>query len=384
MGPLTGIRIVEMAGVGPTPMAAMLFADLGATVVRVDRLVAVELGIRKPPRFDLTNRGRRSVAIDLKKPEGIALVLDLVAQADGLIEGFRPGTMERLGLGPEVCTARNPKLVYGRMTGWGQTGPLAPRAGHDINYISLSGALSLIGRADGPPTPPLNLVGDFGGGGIYLAFGMLCALLEARGSGRGQTVDAAMVDGAASLMTYFYGARAAGLHNRPRGHNVLDAGAPYYEVYRCADGLYLSVGPIETRFREEFYERVGMDSKQLPDAADPEHWPRLKTLIAERLQTRTRDEWVALLQDSDACCAPVLSLEEAPHHPHNRARGTFIEIDGVVQPAPAPRFSRTPPGPPTAPEAPGHSSEVALREWGVADEEIRRLIAAKVVGIRDG
>lgn len=383
MGPLAGIRIVEMAGIGPTPMTAMLLADMGATVIRVDRLVESDLGIRKLPKFDLTNRNRRSVAIDLKKAEGIALVLDLVAQADGLIEGFRPGTMERLGLGPQTCAARNPRLVFGRMTGWGQTGPLASRAGHDINYISLTGALSQIGRAEGPPALPLNLVGDFGGGSLYLAFGMLCALLEARTSGRGQTVDAAMVDGAASLMTYFYGAHAAGQHNRPRGHNVLDGGAPYYDTYLCAGGGYLSVGPVEKRFRHEFYGLIGLDTGTLPDAADPANWPRLKGLIAERLLTRTRDEWVALLQDSDACCAPVLSLEEAPQHPHNRARGTFIEIDGVVQPAPAPRFSRSQPSPPTPPEAPGHSSEAILRDWGVADEAIQRLLTAKVVGSRN-
>ncbi|MGQ0503543.1 MAG: CaiB/BaiF CoA transferase family protein [Panacagrimonas sp.] len=380
-GPLAGIRIVEMAGIGPTPMTAMLLADLGATVVRIDRLEpAADLGIQKPAHLDLTNRGRQSIAVDLKKPEGIALVLDLVAKADGLIEGFRPGTMERLGLGPEVCLARNPKLVYGRMTGWGQTGPLASRAGHDINYIALTGALDLVGRADGPPTPPLNLVGDFGGGSMYLAVGMLSAMLEARTSGQGQVVDAAMVEGAASLMTFFYGLAAAGLHNQPRGHNLLDSGAPQYDTYRCADGRYLAVGAIELKFRAEFYKRVGIDPKTLPDATNKDNWPKLKQIIAERLLTRTRDEWTALLQDSDACCAPVLSLEEAPQHPHNRARGSFVEIGGVVQPGPAPRFSRTQPGLPTVPEAPGQSTDQALREWGLAAAEIERLHQASVIG----
>ncbi len=349
MGPLAGVRILEFAGIGPGPMAAMLLADMGATVLKLDHVEAAgDLGIASPERFKVTHRGRRSAAIDLKHPEGVALALDLADRADALIEGFRPGTMERLGLGPDVCLARNPRLVYGRMTGWGQDGPLARTAGHDLNYIALTGALHAIGRAGQPPTPPLNLIGDYGGGALYLAFGVVCALLEARGSGRGQVVDAAMVDGAASLMAGFFGMTAAGIWNDRRGGNILDSGAPYYEVYECADGRWLSVAPIERRFRAEFFRLVGLGA-EAPSGDDPADWPVLKRLIAARIATRDCDAWCAIFEGTDACVAPVLSMAEAPGHPHNRARGTFLEIDGVVQPAPAPRFSRTVPETPAAP-----------------------------------
>lgn len=380
MGPLAGYRILEFAGIGPGPMAAMLLADMGATVLKLDRIEAAgDLGIASPDRFKVTHRGRRSAAIDLKKPEGVALALDLAGRADALIEGFRPGTMERLGLGPEACLARNPKLVYGRMTGWGQDGPLAKAAGHDLNYIALTGALHAIGREGAPPTPPLNLVGDYGGGALYLAFGVVCALLEAKGSGRGQVVDAAMVDGAASLMASFFGMAAAGIWGERRGDNILDSGAAYYEVYECADGRWLSVAPIEKRFRAEFFRLIGLDAGA-PSGDDPADWPDLKRLIAARLATRTRDEWCDALEGTDACAAPVLTMAEAPEHPHIRARGTFVEIDGVVQPAPAPRFSRTAPETPTPPEPAGAGTGTALKEWGVAAERIEALRTAGVVG----
>lgn len=380
MGPLAGYRILEFAGIGPGPFAAMLLADMGATVLRLDRPAPAEdLGIERPERFNLLNRGRRSAAVDLKRPDGVALALDLVGRADALIEGFRPGTMERLGLGPEVCLARNPRLVYGRMTGWGQDGPLAKAAGHDLNYIALAGALHAIGRAGQKPTPPLNLVGDYGGGALYLAFGLVCALLEAKGSGRGQVVDAAMVDGAASLMTPFYGLVASGTHDRPRGENQLDSGAAWYEVYECADGRWLSVAPIERRFRREFFRLIGLDAAA-PDGDDPADGPELKRLIAARIAEKPLAEWCAVLEGTDACAAPVLSLAEAPSHPHARARGSFVEIDGILQPAPAPRFSRTMPATPAPPEPAGAGTEEALREWGIDAEKVVRLRSAGVIG----
>ncbi|MEQ8814705.1 MAG: CaiB/BaiF CoA-transferase family protein [Thalassobaculum sp.] len=380
MGPLAGFRIVEFAGIGPGPMAAMLLADMGATVLKLDRIEAAgDLGIASPDRFKVTHRGRRSAAIDLKQPEGVALALDLVARADALVEGFRPGTMERLGLGPDDCLARNPRLVYGRMTGWGQDGPLARAAGHDLNYIALTGALAAIGREGAPPTPPLNLVGDYGGGALYLAFGVVCALLETRGSGRGQVVDAAMVDGAASLMAGFYGMAAAGIWGERRGANILDSGAAYYEVYRCADGRWLSVAPIEKRFRAEFFRLIELGD-DAPSGDDPADWPELKRLVAARIATRTCDQWCAVLEGTDACVAPVLTMAEAPGHPHNRARGTFVEIDGVTQPAPAPRFSRTVPATPTPPEAAGAGTGAALADWGVEPGRIAALRKAGVVG----
>jgi alpha-methylacyl-CoA racemase len=379
MGPLAGFRIIEFAGIGPGPMCAMLLADMGATVLRLDRPAQAGLGIERPENFDLLNRGRVSALVDLKAKEGITLALDLVARADAIIEGFRPGTMERLGLGPEPCFARNGRLVYGRMTGWGQDGPLAPAAGHDLNYIALIGALHAIGRAGQPPTPPLNLIGDYGGGALYLAFGVVCALLEVQKSGRGQVVDAAMIDGAASLMAPFYGLYAAGLHTDTRGENVLDSGAPFYDVYPCADGRYLSVAPIEIRFRDEFYRRIGLDASSLPPAADRTNWPAIKNAVAARLATKTSAEWCALLEGTDACVAPVLSMAEAPAHPHNVARQTFVEIGGVVQPAPAPRFSRTRPAVPTPPRPAGEGGLAALAEWGIAQERIAQLRASNVV-----
>jgi alpha-methylacyl-CoA racemase len=365
MGPLAGIRVVEFAGIGPSPMAAMLLADMGATVLRLDRVEPSGLGLPKPARYDLIMRGRQSLKVDLKHPLGLALAQSLVKKADALIEGFRPGTMERLGLGPDAMLNSNPRLVYGRMTGFGQSGPLAKAAGHDLNYIALTGALHAIGRAGDKPTPPLNLLGDFAGGSLYLAFGLVCALLEARASRQGQVVDAAIVDGTANLMTMIYGLNQAGLHSTERGHNLLDSGSPIYDVYSCADGQFVSIAPIERKFRDELFEKLGIESG-LDDA-------ELRTRLEQTFHTRTRDAWCELLEGSDACFAPVLSMDEAPDHPHNRERGTFIEVDGVTQPAPAPRFSRTSPALPLAPERAGASGRSALINWGIPELEIDRL-----------
>ena len=373
MGPLKGLKIVEMAGIGPAPMCAMLLADLGATVLRVDRQQPSGLGLPSQTRFSVMNRGRHAIAVDLKTPEGIELVLRLAGAADALVEGFRPGVMERLGLGPEPCLERNPRLVYGRMTGWGQEGPLAEAAGHDLNYIALAGVLHAIGRAGAPPTPPLNLVGDFGGGALYLALGLACGIIEAQRSGKGQVVDAAMVDGAASLATMFFGMRAAGQMSLTRGENVLDSGAFFYDVYECRDGKYVALACIEDKFLAEFLERMEIDAREMPAKLDKKRWPAAKALLAERFKTRTREEWCRLLEGSDACFAPVLSMEEAPAHPHNLARGTFIEVDGIVQPGPAPRFSRTPAATPSPPEAPGERGNASLAQWGFAPDEIDAL-----------
>lgn len=372
MGPLAGFRIVEFAGIGPAPMAAMLFADLGANVVRIDRVSPSGLGIGMPTRFSLLTRGRPCVAVDLKHKDGIALAADLIDKADALIEGFRPGTMERLGLGPNEALARNPRLVYGRMTGWGQTGPLAQAAGHDLNYLALTGALAAIGRAGSKPTPPLNLAADFGGGALYLAFGMACAMVEAQRSGKGQVVDAAMTEGAASLMTAFYGMYAAGVHKLERGTNLLDSGSAIYEVYQCSDGRFISIAPIELKFREVLFERLGL-------AYTTDDGQAVRGKLEELFKTRTRDEWCSLLEGTDACFAPVLTMAEAPHHPHNLARGSFIEVDGVVQPGPAPRFSRTPAGHPTPPRRLGEGSRSALAEWGIAPEKIDALFSRGVL-----
>jgi alpha-methylacyl-CoA racemase len=373
MGPLAGFRIVEFAGIGPAPMASMLFADLGAAVIRIDRLTPSGLGVDMPARFGLLARSRPSVAIDMKHPEGVALALDLVGKADALIEGFRPGTMERLGLGPDVVLKRNPRLVYGRMTGWGQTGPLAQAAGHDLNYLALTGALAAIGREGSKPTPPLNLAADFGGGALYLAFGVACAMLEAQRSGKGQVVDAAMTEGAASLMTMFYGLYAAGLQRLERGTNLLDSGSAIYDTYECADGKFISVAAIELKFRKELFELLGM-----PYTTDD--GPEVKAKLERAFKMRSRDEWCTLLEGSDACFAPVLTMEEAPRHPHNIARGTFVEVDGVIQPGPAPRFSRTPSARPTPPQALGEGTRSALAAWGVPGERIAALFADCVVG----
>jgi alpha-methylacyl-CoA racemase len=379
-GPLSGVRIVEFGGIGPGPMCAMLLADLGADVIRIDRPEPHGLGTPRPDRFNILKRSRPSVSIDLKQAEGINAALRLIDQADALVEGFRPGTMERIGLGPEVCFARNRKLVFGRMTGWGQDGPLAMAAGHDINYISLSGVLHSIGRKGQPPTPPLVLTGDFGGGALYLALGVLSAVIEARSSGLGQVVDASMVDGSASLMTDYYGRYAAGLHNDERGTNATDSGAFYFDAYRCADGKYISIAPVEPKFRAELMQKLGLSDRkpsldEIPNA-------QAREILQTVFSMRTRAAWCELLEGSDACFAPVLSLGEAPFHPHNVARRTFVEVDGIVQPAPAPRFSRTPSALPTKPDIPGQSTSVAMARWGFQPQEIETLTRTGVLGSR--
>jgi len=379
MGPLTGYKVVEIAGIGPGPMCAMLLSDMGAEVLRVDRIGHTGLGMGIPIKFNLLNRGRRSVAIDLKKKEGVEIVLRLVKVADALIEGFRPGITERLGIGPDDCFAFNPKLVYGRMTGWGQEGPLAHTAGHDINYISLVGALHAIGRKEEGPIPPLNLVGDFGGGALYLAFGIVCGLLEASRSGQGQVVDAAMVDGIASLMTFFFGLKASGIWTDRRGENILDSGAPWYNVYETKDNKYISIGTIEPEFYNELLRLLGLEAQSLPNQMDRKSWQEMRGHFQNVFKTRTRDEWCAIMEGANSCFAPVLSMEEAPNHPHNKARGTFIEIDGVIQPGPAPRFSRTKSEIQRPPSKPGQHTDEALNDWGFGVEEILRLRKAKVI-----
>ncbi|HUF32747.1 MAG TPA: CaiB/BaiF CoA-transferase family protein [Acidimicrobiales bacterium] len=378
-GPLQGIRIIEIAGIGPGPFAAMMLADMGADVIRVDRAQAVTGGDPATPPADVLNRGRRSIGVDLKHPDGVEAVLRLVESADALIEGFRPGVTERLGIGPDDCLARNPRLVYGRMTGWGQDGPYASAAGHDINYIALAGALEPIGRAGQPPTPPLNLVGDFGGGGLMLAFGIACGLLESRASGEGQVVDAAMVDGAATLMTMFYGFKAMGFWEPERGTNMLDTGAPFYDVYECSDGRYVSIGSIEPQFYAELRRLAGLDDDAWSAQMDRSQWPALKERMAEVFRTKSRDEWCALMEHTDVCFAPVLSLDEAHRHPHNVARGTFTEREGVVQPSPAPRFSRTAPEIQRPPSHPGQHSDEVLAEWGFSEGDITKLREAGAV-----
>ena len=340
MGPLHGLKVIELAGIGPGPMAAMLLADMGATVLRVDRKEPSGLGVPRPERFDLLLRNRRSIPLDLKQPAAIDFVLDLVAGSDVLIEGFRPGVAERLGLGPTVCLEKNPKLIYGRITGWGQDGPLANAVGHDINYIALTGALHAFGRAGQAPAAPINLVGDFGGGTMYLVMGILAALYETRASGKGQVVDAAMVDGVASLMTQPHGTFAAGMMSNERGTNITDSGAPFYDAYACSDGKWVSIGAVEKKFYAEVLRLLDLDSL-LADQWKRESWSAAKSQIAEKIKTRTRDEWCKIFEGSESCFAPVLTLEEAPRHPHLQARGTYIEIDGITQPAPAPRFSRS-------------------------------------------
>src|SRR5271168_2207762 len=381
MGVLSGYRVIELAGIGPGPMCAMLLSDMGADVLRIDRVADAGLGIAMDQKYSLLNRGRRSVAFDLKKPEAIEAVLKLVAKADALIEGFRPGVTERLGLGPDHCLKRNPRLVYGRVTGWGQEGPLAHAAGHDLNYIALAGAVHAFGRRGQPPTPPLNLIGDFGGGALYLAFGVVCGILEAQRSARGQVVDAAMVDGAASLMTAFHGMVAAGLATHERGTNHLDTGSHFYNVYECADGRWISIAPIEGKFYAELLRRLDIDPATMPPQMDRAHWPETQARLAALFKTRTCDEWCDLLEGTDACFAPVLTTDEAPHHPHNKVRQTYVEIAGIIQPAPAPRFSRTVPDLPIPPQAPsrGGSAEAALAAW-LEPAEIAALRAAGTLG----
>ena len=360
-------------------MGAMLLADLGATVLRLVRPDKVQMGSEKVPGFDLTCRNRQLLTVDLKSKQGVELALDLVDKADGVIEGFRPGVMERMGLGPDICLARNPRLVYARTTGWGQDGPLADAAGHDLNYIALSGALHAIGREGGPPVPPLNLVGDFGGGALYLAFGLVCGLLEAKSSGRGQVVDIAMVDGALSLMTAIYGSHASGRFTTERGTNVVDGGAPFYDVYVCADGHYISIAPIEDRFRAVLYEHIGLDPAALIGRDGPAQRHEVKPKLAALFKTRTRDAWCELLEGTDACFAPVLSVAEAPDHAHLQARGAIIEVDGIKQPAPAPRFSRTPAALPRPPHRTPQSGEAVLPDWGIDSASVKALREAGVI-----
>jgi crotonobetainyl-CoA:carnitine CoA-transferase CaiB-like acyl-CoA transferase len=350
MGPLAGIKIIELAGIGPGPMAATLLADLGATVLRIDRREAVELGVKKEPKYNLLARNRKAIALDLKNPDAVKLVLELLKDADGLIEGFRPGVTERLGLGPDECLAVNPRLVYGRITGWGQTGPLAQAAGHDINYIALTGVLNAIGRKDQLPAIPLALLGDMSGGALYMALGMLAGFLEARQSGKGQVVDAAICDGTASMALGFYGFAASGQWKNERGSNILDSGAPFYDVYACADDKLVSVGPLEGRFYTQLLQHLEIDPSQIGTQNDPRNWPKARELFAQAFKRRAREQWCSLLEGTDVCFAPVLSFDEAPEHYHLKARGTFVEVNGIKQPAPAPRFSRTQPDTPTAPQ----------------------------------
>lgn len=381
MGPLKGIRIIEMAGIGPAPFCAMMLADMGADVVRVDRREKADLGVPgREPRFEVMLRGRKSVAVDVRQEAGQAVVKRLVREADALIEGFRPGVMERLGLGPEVLAGVNPKLVFGRMTGFGQEGPLAARAGHDINYIGLAGALHHFGRSGEAPIHPLNLVGDFGGGGMYLAFGVVCAILEAKRSGKGQVVDAAMVDGSASLMSMFHGMLAAGMWDEARGSNMLDSGAPWYNCYETKDQKWISIGSIEKRFYADLLQRLDLQKERLPPQHDRAGWPTLKERFTQVFKSKTRDEWEVVFEGSDACFAPVLSMSEAAKHPHNVVRQTFTTIDGVQQPAPAPRFSRTVPVAGASARAEGADTNAVLAAAGFTSEEIAELTKAGVVG----
>ncbi len=378
-GPLSGLRILELGGVGPVPFCCMLLADLGAEVIRIDRPPGYDGGAPVDVRFNLLNRSRRSLAIDLKKPDAAGAVLKLVESADALVEGFRPGVAERLGLGPVQCLAVNPRLVYGRMTGYGQTGPLAHFAGHDVNYISLSGTLHSIGPAGGGPVIPLNLAGDFGGGSLYLALGLVSAILEASRSGQGQVIDAAMVDGSASMMTLFYGLRAAGYWSDARGSNRLDSGAPWYNVYQTSDGSWLSVGANESRFWRDLLRVLGLDEAEMPDQHDRASWPLIQERFAAIFRTRTRDDWCARAEATDACIAPVLSMAEAPLNPHLQERETFVEYHGILQPAPAPRFSRTPGAIQRPPATPGEHSREVLEDWGFSGAEIEALMDSGIV-----
>jgi len=379
VGPLSGIKIIEFAGIGPGPFAAMMLSDMGADVLRLDRSQNVLGGDPDKPSLDLLNRGRRSVGLNLKSAEGVELALRLVEQSDALLEGFRPGVMERLGLGPDVCLERNPRLVYGRMTGWGQDGPMAQAAGHDINYISLAGVLDSIGRKGQAPVPPLNLVGDFGGGGMLLAYGIVCALVERATSGKGQVVDAAMVDGSAALMAIFHGAAQSGWWKEERGTNMLDTGAHFYDTYETSDGKYISLGAIEPQFYAELLEKTGLAGEELPHQMDREQWPSMKERFEKLVKTRTRDEWCELLEGSDACFAPVLTMTEARQHPHIQARDTFVEVAGAWQAAPAPRFSRTPCEISAPPPHAGQHTDEALADWGIDATEISRLRDAKAI-----
>jgi alpha-methylacyl-CoA racemase len=379
-GPLSGVKILEVAGIGPGPMCGLLLADLGATILRIERRAPSGLGIPRPAKYDLMTRGRKLLALDLKDPRATEVVLDLVGQADALLEPFRPGVMERLGLGPEPCQARNPRLVYARMTGWGQTGPLAPAAGHDLNYIALSGALNAFGRKGEPPTPPVNIAGDYVGA-LYMAIGMLAAILNARQTGHGQTVDTAMSDCAAHLMTNYFGLVASGFWKLERGTNITDTGAFFYDVFECNDGRWISIACIEKKFFDEMLVLIGLDPARLPPQKDRSRWEDGKKILAAHIKTRSSTEWQEILEGTDACFAPVLSLMEAPAHPHFKARGTFLTIDGILQPAPQPKFSRTGtdvPAPPATDE--GFEPETALADWDFPSDRIAALRAGGVLG----
>jgi alpha-methylacyl-CoA racemase len=379
MGPLQGFRIIEMAGIGPGPFCAMLLADMGADVIRVDRPAGGPSPVEPEARLQVVHRNRRSIALDLKHPDAVSVILNLCKSAQALIEGYRPGVMERLGLGPETCLKENPGLVYGRMTGWGQDGPLAARAGHDINYVALSGILGMLGRASERPSPPLNIIGDMGGGGLLLAFGVLCALLEAERSGRGQVVDAGMVEGSALMGSTIYGLRAAGWWQAVRGGNLLDSGAPFYEVYETADGGFMAVGAIEPQFYSALLTGLGLDEGDLPPQLDQSAWPRMKERFAAIFKSRSRADWTRLFEGQDACVTPVLELTEAARHPHNAARRTFLEPDGVLQAGPAPRFSRSQPEMTRPPPERGEHTDEVLGEFGFKAEEIARLRRAGAV-----
>lgn len=378
-GPLSGMRVIELAGLGPAPFCAMVLADLGAEVIRVERTAMPEPRPGAVDRRLVLTRGRGAIGVDLKDPRGVELILRMAEHADVLLEGFRPGVVERMGLGPEVCRSRNPALVYGRITGYGQEGPLAQEAGHDINYISVAGALSPIGRRGEGPLPPLNLLGDFGGGGMLLAMGVLAALYERSRSGFGQVVDAAMVDGAALLTTQLHEIRGLSAWHDERGTNFMDTGSHYYNVYETADGQFVSVGAMEPHFYRSFMHGLGFADADMPQQDDRTQWEELTRRVADIIRTQSRDEWLTVFEGTDACVTPVLSLSEAPAHPHNRARGTFVEADGIVEPAPAPRFSRTPPPPPSPVPEPGDHCTEALVRWGVTESEIATLLEERVL-----
>ena len=375
MGPLSGLRVLEFEAIGPGPFCGMMLADMGADVLLVDRASDAQLGLGRDRKFDVRLRGRRSVTLDLKTEQGVAAALLLADKADAVIEGFRPGVMERLGLGPDVMLARNPKLVYGRMTGWGQQGPMAQRAGHDINYIALTGVLHAIGRTDQAPVPPLNLVGDFGGGGMMLAFGIACGIIEARGSGRGQVVDASMVDGASTLGAMFAGMLASGRWTEARGDNILDTGAPWYDCYETQDAKFVSIGAIEPKFYAELVTGLGLGNETLPAQYDRAGWPELRRRFEEAFRGKTRDAWSEVFEDSDACFAPVLTFSEARQHPHNLLRQGSVTIAGVPQPAPAPRFGRTPGAVRNPAPEPGADGAQALADWGFSPSDMEVLVS---------
>lgn len=378
-GPLSGYRIIEIAGIGPGPFAAMMLADMGAEVIRVERAQSVKGAAPATAHWDTLLRGRKNIAIDLKNPQGVEALLQLVEKADAIIEGFRPGVMERLGIGPTECAQRNPKIVFGRMTGWGQDGPYAPLAGHDINYIALAGALAHFSRAGEAPVPPLNMVGDFGGGGMFLAFGVVCALLETQKSGKGQVIDAAMIDGSATLMSMFWAMKSIGMFNENApGTNLLDTGAHFYDVFQCQDDKYISIGSIEPQFYALLLEKTGLaNDPAFAKQMDPSQWPTLKAKLQDVIKQKTQAQWCAIMEGTDVCFAPVLTMTEATQHPHHIARNTFIDIAGVTQPAPAPRFSRTSPETPTPPAHAGQHSAQILNEWGISN--INELLASGAV-----